>query len=68
MKQRELKNMQNKKSLPVNTDILWTKIAKGMEVRHRIVLESKYQKLYRLAEQFYEARCHNEVLKAQKRA
>jgi hypothetical protein len=41
MKQRELKNVQNKKSLPVNTDILRMKIAKDMEVRHIIELESK---------------------------
>jgi hypothetical protein len=41
MKQRDLENMQNKKSLPMNTDILRMKIAKDMEVRHRIELESK---------------------------
>jgi hypothetical protein len=41
MKQRELKNMQNKKSLPLDTDILRMKITKNMEMRHRIELESK---------------------------
>lgn len=65
MKQRELENMHNKMSLPVDTDILRMKIAKDMEARHRIELDSKQQELDRLAEQFYEARRHNDVLKAQ---
>ena len=45
MWQRELENMQNKKSPPVDTDILRMKIAKNMEVRHRIELEIKQQAL-----------------------
>ena len=65
LKQRELENMHNKMALPVDTDILRMKIAKDMEARHRIELESKQQEVDRLAEQYYEARRHNEVLKAQ---
>jgi len=65
MKQRELEQMHQKMSLPVDTDILRMKIAKDMESRHRIELETKQQEIDRLSEQFYEARRQNEVLKAQ---
>lgn len=65
MKQRELENMHNKMSLPVDTDILRMKVAKDMEARHRVEIEAKQQEVDRLAEQYYEARRHNEVLKAQ---
>jgi uncharacterized membrane protein len=65
MKQRELENMHNKMSLPVDTDILRMKVAKDMESRHRVEIEAKQQEVDRLAEQYYEARRHNEVLKAQ---
>ena len=41
MKQRELEQMHQKMSLPVDTDILRMKIAKDMESRHRIELETK---------------------------
>ena len=64
-KQRELENVHNKMALPVDTDILRMKIAKDMESRHRIEVEGKQQEADRLAEQYYEARRHNEVLKAQ---
>lgn len=50
MKQRELENMHNKMTLPVDTDILRMKIAKDMEARHRIELETKQQEVDRLAE------------------
>jgi hypothetical protein len=65
MKQRELENMHNKMSLPVDTDILRMKVAKDMEARHRVEIEAKQQEVDRLAEQYYEGRRHNEVLKAQ---
>jgi hypothetical protein len=65
MKQRELENMHNKMSLPVDTDILRMKVSKDMEARHRVEIEAKQQEVDRLAEQYYEARRHNEVLKAQ---
>ena len=65
MKQRELENMHNKMSLPVDTDILRMKVANDMEARHRVEIEAKQQEVDRLAEQYYEARRHNEVLKAQ---
>ncbi len=57
--------MHNKMSLPVDTDILRMKVAKDMEARHRVEIEAKQQEVDRLAEQYYEARRHNEVLKAQ---
>jgi hypothetical protein len=41
MKQRELEQMHQKMSLPVDTDILRMKIAKDMESRHRIEIETK---------------------------
>jgi hypothetical protein len=41
LKQRELEQLHNKMALPVDTDILRMKIAKDMEARHRLELESK---------------------------
>ena len=41
------------------------KLAKDMEARHRLEVESKQQECERLADQFYEQRRQNEVLKAQ---
>ena len=38
-KQRDIEHMQNKMTLPVDTDILRMKIAKDMEARHRIELD-----------------------------
>jgi DNA repair exonuclease SbcCD ATPase subunit len=52
-------------SLPVDTDIMRMKIAKDMEARHRIEVEGRQQEVDRVSEQYYEARRHNEVLKAQ---
>lgn len=40
-KQREIEQMHNKLSLPVDSDILRMKIAKDMEARHRLELEAK---------------------------
>jgi hypothetical protein len=65
LKQRELENVHNKMSLPVDTDIMRMKIAKDMEARHRIEVEGRQQEVDRVSEQYYEARRHNEVLKAQ---
>ena len=64
-KQRELEQVHSKMALPVDTDILRMKIAKDIETRHKIEIESRQQENDRLAEQYYEARRHNEVLKAQ---
>jgi len=41
------------------------KIAKDMEARHRLEIETKQQECERLADQFYEQRRQNEILKAQ---
>ena len=41
LKQRELENVHNKMSLPVDTDIMRMKIAKDMEARHRIEVEGR---------------------------
>jgi ElaB/YqjD/DUF883 family membrane-anchored ribosome-binding protein len=57
--------MSQKLSLPVDTDIIRMKLAKDMEARHRLEVESKQQECERLADQFYEQRRQNEVLKAQ---
>jgi hypothetical protein len=64
-KQRELENMQAKMSLPVDTDILRMKLAKDMEARHRLDLETRQSECDRLADNFYEQKRLNEVLKAQ---
>ena len=40
-KQREIEQMQGKMALPVDTDIIRMKIAKDMEQRHRLELETK---------------------------
>ena len=53
-KQRELENMQAKMALPVDTDILRMKLAKDMEARHRLDLETKQSECDRLADNFYE--------------
>ena len=56
--------MSQKLSLPVDTDIIRMKLAKDMEARHRLEVETKQQECERLADQFYEQRRQNEVLKA----
>ena len=65
IKQRDLEGMQNKMSLPVDTDILRMKLSKDMEARHRLEVETKQQECDRLADQYYEQKRQNEVLKAQ---
>jgi hypothetical protein len=42
--------MQAKMALPVDTDILRMKLAKDMEARHRLELETKQQEYDRLAD------------------
>ena len=46
--------MQNKISLPLDTDILRMKIQKDIESRHRLELDSKQQEIERLSEHYYE--------------
>jgi hypothetical protein len=65
IKQRDLEGMQAKMALPVDTDILRMKLAKDMEARHRLELETKQQECDRLADQYYEQKRQNEILKAQ---
>jgi len=65
IKQRDLEGMQAKMALPVDTDILRMKLAKDMEARHRLELETKQQECDRLADQYYEQKRQNEVMKAQ---
>ena len=57
--------MHAKMALPVDTDILRMKLAKDMEARHRLELETKQSECDRLADQYYEQKRQNEVLKAQ---
>ena len=54
VKQRDLESLQAKMALPVDTDILRMKLAKDMEGRHRLEVETKQQECDRLADQFYE--------------
>jgi hypothetical protein len=54
IKQRDLEGMQAKMALPVDTDILRMKLAKDMEARHRLELETKQQECERVSEHFYE--------------
>lgn len=64
-KQREIEQIQNKMALPVDTDILRMKIAKDIEVRHKIEMDQKQQEVDRLGDQYYEVKRQLEVLKAQ---
>jgi hypothetical protein len=57
--------MTNKISLPIDTDILRMKIQKDIDSRHRVELDSKQQEIDRLAENFYEAKRQQEILKTQ---
>lgn len=65
VKQRELEQLHQKLALPVDTDILRMKIAKDVESRHRLELETRQGELDRVADQFYEAKRQNEIFKAQ---
>ena len=55
-KQREIDQMANKMTLPIDTDIMRMKIQKDIESRHRVELETKQHELDRFGEQFYEAK------------
>ena len=55
-KQREIDQMANKMTLPIDTDIMRMKIQKDIEGRHRIEIEQKQHELERVGEQFYEAK------------
>ena len=57
--------MQNKISLPIDTDILRMKIQKDIESRHRLELDSKQQEIERLSEHYYESKRQLEILKTQ---
>jgi uncharacterized protein YfbU (UPF0304 family) len=57
--------MQNKISLPIDTDILRMKIQKDIEARHRLELDSKQQEIERLSEHYYESKRQIEILKTQ---
>lgn len=57
--------MQNKISLPIDTDILRMKIQKDIESRHRLELDSKQQEIERLSEHYYESKRQTEILKTQ---
>ena len=50
MKQREMDQMAQKLSLPIDTDILRMKIQKDLEARHRIDLEQKQNENERLSD------------------
>jgi hypothetical protein len=55
-KQREIDQMANKMTLPIDTDIMRMKIQKDIESRHRVEIEQKQHELERFGEQFYEAK------------
>ena len=65
MKQREMDQMAQKLSLPVDTDILRMKIQKDIESRHRIDMDTKIQENERLSDQFYESKRQLDILKTQ---
>jgi len=56
LKQRELDQMAQKLTLPVDTDILRMKIQKDLESRHRIDIESKVSENERLQDHYYESK------------
>jgi len=55
-KQREIENMANKMTLPIDTDIMRMKIQKDIEARHRVEVDAKQQEIDRLSEHFYEVK------------
>jgi len=55
-KQREIDQMANKMTLPIDTDIMRMKIQKDIEGRHRVEIEQKQQELERFGEQFYDCK------------
>lgn len=64
-KQREIDQMANKMTLPIDTDIMRMKIQKDIEGRHRVEIEQKQHELERIGEQFYEAKRQLEIVKTQ---
>jgi hypothetical protein len=68
MKQREMDQMAQKLSLPVDTDILRMKIQKDIESRHRIEMETKMQENERLSDQYYESKRQLDILRTQHEA
>ncbi|CDW85959.1 UNKNOWN [Stylonychia lemnae] len=64
-KQREIEQMQNKMTLPIDSDIMRMKIQKDIEGRHRIELDQKQQENERMSEQYYESKRQLEVVKTQ---
>ena len=65
LKQRELDQMAQKLTLPVDTDILRMKIQKDLESRHRIDLEQKLSENERLQDQFYESKRQLDIVRTQ---
>lgn len=65
MKQREMDQMAQKLSLPIDTDILRMKIQKDLEARHRIDLEQKASENERLSDQHYESKRQLDILRTQ---
>jgi hypothetical protein len=63
MKQKEMDQMAQKLTLPVDTDILRMKIQKGLEARHRVDIETKVQENERLSDQFYECKRQLDILR-----
>ena len=65
VKQREIEQMQQRMTLPVDSDVMRMKIAKDMEMRHRMDMDAKQEEQERVQEQYYEAKRQLEVVKAQ---
>ncbi len=63
--QREIEQMQQKMTLPIDTDIMRMKIQKDIETRHRADLDQKQQEVERLSESYYEAKRQLDVVKTQ---
>jgi chromosome segregation ATPase len=63
MKQKEMDQMAQKLTLPVDTDILRMKIQKDLEARHRVDIETKVQENERLSDQFYECKRQLDILR-----
>lgn len=64
-KQREIDQMANKMTLPIDTDIMRMKIQKEIEGRHRVEIEQKQHELERFGEQFYDCKRQLEIVKTQ---
>lgn len=65
LKQREIDQMAQKLTLPVDTDILRMKIQKDLEARHRVDLEQKVGENERLLDQYYEAKRQLDIVRTQ---